>query len=98
MKRKKFYHEVEDDDEQFSFKRSHKNNSSISNKKHRPNYHKHLHHKRRYQYICRGKEFNQNEQDIINEMKSDGWLFNRHLLPLENDKLFEVILEFKKKI
>lgn len=92
MKRKKFYHEDEDD-EQFSFKRSHKNNSSISNKKHRPNYHKHLHH-----YICRGKEFNQNEQDIINEMKVDGWLFNRHILPLENDNFFEVILEFKKKI
>lgn len=98
MKRKKFYHEDEDDDEQFSFKRSHKNNSFISNKKHRPNYHKHLHPKRRYQYTCRGKEFNQNEQDIINEMKVDGWSFNRHLLPLENDELFEVILEFKKKI
>lgn len=77
MKRKKFYHEDEDD-EQFSFKRSHP--------------------KRRYHYICRGKEFNQNEQDIINEMKVDGWLFNRHILPLENDNFFEVILEFKKKI
>ena len=97
MKSKKFYHE--DDDEQFSFKRSHKNNSHISNKKHCPNYHKHLcPKKRRYQYICRGKEFNQNEQDIINEMKVDGWSFNRHILPLENDDLFEVILEFKKKI
>lgn len=31
-------------------------------------------------------------------MKVDGWLFNRHILPLENDNFFEVILEFKKKI
>lgn len=97
MKNKKFYHE-DDDDEQFSFfKRSHKNNSSITNKKHRPNYHKHHHPKRRYQFICRGKEYNQSEHDIINEMKSDGWSFNRHLLPIENDSTFEVILEFKKK-